>query len=1325
MRINADGTLTKGSATITLPSTTGTLARTVDNITGTAAGLSSTLAVGSGGTGATSLTDGGILLGSGTDAITATGVLTNGQLLIGDGTTDPTLGTLSAGSNITVTNGAGAITIAGTANDDVNITNLTARLPQITESVTIGDATDVTITTAGNLTVTGDLTVSGTQTVVDTVTMNAANAIVFEGATADAHETTLSIIDPTDDHTQYLNNQSGYIAVLAAATTTAISATPAELNSLDGYTGTVTELNYLDTLHATGVTATEFDYLDGVTSNIQTQLDSKISATLTTEQVQDIVGGMLTGNTETNITVTYQDGDGTIDFVASDTSVDINGLSPEPSIVAGTDMLIFYDVSATGNRKATPNQVLAAVGHGGIPSLPPDKIDPTINSTTFSADAIPTLAQSKVTDLASDLAAKVPATRTVAGRALSNNIVVRVNASSGKLEFNDGSNTTTIQDTAGTPVDVVFDNRKTEYDEIQDANSTKPADNATVGARLGTNLKAADGSTTLGDADVKNASIASSHVVGGGKLFASTLPEDGATTGKLFFQAGVPTAKTVGDLWFDSDDSNRMYIAASATADQITSGEWESIGFPAGEAGATANSTEATQDIVGAMFASNTETLITATYQDGDGTVDLVVDNDLSNYDNSSSGFITATLTTEQVQDIVGAMFSSNTETRISATYEDSDGTIDLVADNMNFSVSDITGATELTSGLASTDELVLSDGGVLKRMDISVLSTYLNDASILTNLANTNTNQLTTFTLTGDSGSNQTIAHGNTLDIAGGDGIATVVGNTDTVTVGLDIDGMDDINAALVDADLMIVDDGAGGTNRKATMSRLKTYMQNNLTFTTNTNTVDMGDGFVVEDGDGTEVTITENKQLKFVEGLGININFTDTDSGADGDEFDLEFSIKDDSITEAKLDATNTPTDNYLLSYDSSSGGFTWVDAASAGSSNQTITTGSGIDGADSGSTGNITLALGIQELSDVQIASGDKLLVLDSDGSTHQLESIDDIATLFAGSNLTATNGVLAVDDAFLKNNANDTTSGTITAGGFTTAGSITLGGHSFNDIDITSEASDADDHLMTALAIKNRIEDYGYITSSGNTNQLTTFTLAGDSGSSQTIAHGNTLTVTGGNAITTAASATDTITINHADTSSQASVDNSGRTYIQDITLDTYGHITAITSATETVTNTDVDVNVSNLTARLPQITESLTIGDATDVTITTSGNLTVTGDLEATTKSFVIPHPTKKDMTLHHGSLEGPEHGVYYRGRLIEENVIELPEYWVGLVDDTTITVQLTPNGSFQMLYVEKIEDNKVYVINEADEGIDCFYIIHGERKDIGKMEVEY
>ena len=62
---------------------------------------------------------------------------------------------------------------------------------------------------------------------------------------------------------------------------------------------------------------------------------------------------------------------------------------------------------------------------------------------------------------------------------------------------------------------------------------------------------------------------------------------------------------------------------------------------------------------------------------------------------------------------------------------------------------------------------------------------------------------------------------------------------------------------------------------------------------------------------------------------------------------------------------------------------------------------------------------------------------------------------------------------------------------------------------------------------------------------------------------------------GNAINTAGSGGNTITINHDDTSSQARVNNSGRTYIQDITLDTYGHVTALTSATETVTNTDTN------------------------------------------------------------------------------------------------------------------------------------------------------
>ena len=117
----------------------------------------------------------------------------------------------------------------------------------------------------------GNLSVAGTTTTVDTVTMQASNAIVFEGATADDFESTLTVVDPTADRTIKLPNQSGCLPVLAADSTTAITSTPEELNVLDGITATVTELNYTD----------------GVTSNIQTQLDAK---TADGDNVNNLVG---------------------------------------------------------------------------------------------------------------------------------------------------------------------------------------------------------------------------------------------------------------------------------------------------------------------------------------------------------------------------------------------------------------------------------------------------------------------------------------------------------------------------------------------------------------------------------------------------------------------------------------------------------------------------------------------------------------------------------------------------------------------------------------------------------------------------------------------------------------------------------------------------------------------------------------------------------------------------------------------------------------------------------------------------------------------------
>jgi hypothetical protein len=121
--------------------------------------------------------------------------------------------------------------------------------------------------------------------------------------------------------------------------------------------------------------------------------------------------------------------------------------------------------------------------------------------------------------------------------------------------------------------------------------------------------------------------------------------------------------------------------------------------------------------------------------------------------------------------------------------------------------------------------------------------------------------------------------------------------------------------------------------------------------------------------------------------------------------------------------------------------------------------------------------------------------------------------------------------------------------------------------------------------------------------------------------------------------------------------------------------------------------------------------------------TTSTGVNVTGALTATTKSFVIDHPTKEGMKLRYGSLEGPEDGVYVRGRLTGETVIELPDYWTGLVHEDSITVQLTAMGGKADLWVESIADNKVTV--GCDTEVDCFYFVQATRKDVDAWDVEY
>ena len=166
-------------------------------------------------------------------------------------------------------------------------------------AISIGHTTSET-TVNDNLTVTGNLTVSGTTTTVDSTTINVQNTLVFEGSTPDAHETTLTTVDPTADRTISLPNQSGTLPVLAAASATQITSTPEELNLLDGVSGLV-QADFTK-LAAVDSTSGELNLLDG-------SAKSTSSITVADSDAIIIIDGTTTKQIPASDIKTYASGD--------------------------------------------------------------------------------------------------------------------------------------------------------------------------------------------------------------------------------------------------------------------------------------------------------------------------------------------------------------------------------------------------------------------------------------------------------------------------------------------------------------------------------------------------------------------------------------------------------------------------------------------------------------------------------------------------------------------------------------------------------------------------------------------------------------------------------------------------------------------------------------------------------------------------------------------------------------------------------------------------------------------------------------------------------
>ena len=179
------------------------------------------------------------------------------------------------------------------ATDDLQILGTTGEIDVAVTKVstdvkaTIGLADTITgnRTFSNNVTISGGLTVVGTTQTNNVEIVSTSNGVQFEGTAADGYDAILKSVVADSDKTYTLPNITGYVPILTTDPgTTAISATAAEINKIDGFTGDHNDLNYAKDLRATGVTASEYDTLDGITATT-TELnimDGDTSATSTT-----------------------------------------------------------------------------------------------------------------------------------------------------------------------------------------------------------------------------------------------------------------------------------------------------------------------------------------------------------------------------------------------------------------------------------------------------------------------------------------------------------------------------------------------------------------------------------------------------------------------------------------------------------------------------------------------------------------------------------------------------------------------------------------------------------------------------------------------------------------------------------------------------------------------------------------------------------------------------------------------------------------------------------------------------------------------------------
>lgn len=232
------------------------------------------------------------------------------------------------------------------------------------------------------------------------------------------------------------------------------------------------------------------------------------------------------------------------------------------------------------------------------------------------------------------------------------------------------------------------------------------------------------------------------------------------------------------------------------------------------------------------------------------------------------------------------------------------------------------------------------------------------------------------------------------------------------------------------------------------------------------------MGSGFVLEDGDGTEVTIDENKEVKFIDTGGLDINWTDTSNGSDGDPYDLTFSLDLNGLTAAAVDIAN---DSIAI-----------------------------IDANDSNATRKESLADIIAAIDGTGLTASSGVLAVDAAQT-----QITSVGTLDAGA---ISSGFGNIDNGSSTFNTGAATvdSLSVSDGNITNVGDIALDSISADDTDINVAVTD---NSATAFTIKQGSDAY-LIVDTGNSSESVSIGT-GVSGTAITIGHGTSEVTFGDN------------------------------------------------------------------------------------------------------------------------------------------------------------------------------------------------------------------